>query len=135
MTNALDNRFEREYLLVCAARIAKRYPASSPAADVLSRWVACTDLRIGSVMQSHCANQFADDWKCLQKILDAAREGARCFEPDLLQKNIDLLAKNLDLNKSGADARVMTLLVRAAVDGPLHDLWTCRAFVPPSVLI
>jgi len=125
MSDALENNFERQFLLMIAARLAARFPPQGRVARLFLDWARQTDLGLNWLeinVPDSGPTGCRDIWEGFRRSLEHERAASSAAEPDYLQQNIILLVRHLDLGKNNATSRVLTLLVRAAVNGPLYAL-------------
>ncbi len=125
MSKTLTNDYERHYLLMIAARLAKRFPPRGSAARLLQEWARQAGLALDWFETQAPDAQSSggiDEHEGFCRAIERERADCSGVDPDRLQQNINLLARHLDLGKNAAPSRVLTLLVRASVNGPLRAI-------------
>lgn len=129
----MKNKYEQEYLIELATRIALQFRARSIAAQELSNWMENFDLGFDWDPDFDTYKQKgvpADIWSQLRGLLTELDRTK--FEPklDALGRNIDVLATHVALNSD--EQVIFELAVRATRNGPVRSL--CAGLVDDARL-
>ena len=121
----MKNKYEQEYLIELATRIALNFRARSAAAQELSNWLENHDLGFDWDPDFDSFKQKgvpADIWSQLRGLMTELDRTKYVPKPDALARNIDVLAAHVAL--SSDERKIFELAVRATRNGPVRSLCT-----------
>lgn len=121
----MKNKYEQEYLIELATRIALQFRARSIAAQELSNWMENFDLGFDWNPDFDTYKQKgvpADIWSQLRGLLTELDRTKFEPKPDALGRNINVLATHVALNSD--EQVIFELAVRATRNGPVRSLCT-----------
>ena len=124
----MQNKYEQEYLIALASRIASNFRARSAAAQELSNWLENHDLGFDWEPDFDTYKQKgvpSNIWSRLCDLLSELSRTKHTPKPDALARNINVLAVHVALNSD--EHKIFELAVRATRNGPVRSL--CNGLV------